>query len=198
MEKRINTSPFGTVPVVVFQRLHVDTGEAISLHAIILESAADARGKADWIASQPDFALLGMTDATFASAARQHEQATPGARTEYGKRLDGILARVASRLGDKPVVLYSAYRTRDDLPIDNLDEIAIHGKVQFHAEHDPFWGHGNHYTSAIIDSPTWLDVAVLGNQMIKTTRDFHHQFLEGVRVVNECNGVKHAKFLMGS
>ena len=86
-------------------------------------------------------------------------------RTEYGKRIDEIHARIGARLDEKPIVYYSAYRSdAEDLPIDNLDEIAIPGKVQFHAEHDPYWGEGKPYTSPVIDSPTWLDVAVLADQ----------------------------------
>jgi hypothetical protein len=66
MTRCIEASPFGTVPVVVFHRLHVDTKEPISLHTIIFESAADAREKAEWISRQNHLALVGATDATFA------------------------------------------------------------------------------------------------------------------------------------
>ena len=66
MTKEITTSPFETLPVVVFQRLHVDTKEPISLHAIIFQCADDAREKANWIRAQNHLALVGATDATFA------------------------------------------------------------------------------------------------------------------------------------
>ena len=68
MTKRIATSIFGSVPVVVFQRLHVDTNEPISLHSIIFESTLGARQKANWIDRQPHLSLVGMTDATFAES----------------------------------------------------------------------------------------------------------------------------------
>ena len=123
----------------------------------------------------------------------------PTTRTEYVKRLDQIRAKIAARLGERPVVIYSAYQSEsDDLPIDNLDQIAIHGNVQFHAEHDPCWGEGKPYTSPAVNSPTWLDVSVLADEMIKTTGDYHHQFLESVFVIDERDGVKIARFSMGS
>ena len=123
----------------------------------------------------------------------------PTTRTEYGKRLDQIHARIAERLGKKPSVFYSAYKSEsDDLPIDNLDDIAIDGSVQFHASGDDYWGSGKPYTSRVVDSPTWLDVSVLANEMMNTTGDYHHQFLEAVRVIGEKDGTTLAKFSMGS
>ena len=65
MTKEITTSAFGTVPVVIFQRLHVDTKEPISLHTIIFADTAEARDKAMWISRQSHLSLVGTTDATF-------------------------------------------------------------------------------------------------------------------------------------
>ncbi len=119
--------------------------------------------------------------------------------TEYGRRLQAIHERIEERVGAKPVVFYSAYETdADGYPIDNLDEVAIRGRVRFRADHDPYWGSGRDYVSPFVDSPTWLDVAVLANTMILTTGDRHHCFLERVRIVMECNGFKLARFSMGS
>lgn len=120
-------------------------------------------------------------------------------RDEYGNRLDAMHARISVRLGEKPVVFYSAYNTDErGLPIDNLDQIPIKGEIQFRAKHNPFWGSGHSYQSPVVHSPNWLEIAVLANEMIKTTCDFHHQFLEGVNVVAQCGEVKAAEFLMGS
>ena len=201
MTKAIVTSAFGTVPVVAFYRLHVETHEPISFHSIVFQDAGAAKAKASWIESQSHLKLIGITDATFADESLP-TTATPVVetpRTEYGIRLDHIHSRIAARLGEKPVVFYAAYESDEgDLPIDNLDEIAIEGKVKFRAEHDPDSGEGDEYTSPVLDSPTWLDVAVLANQMIKTTGDYHHQFLESVCVLRERDGIKIAGFSMGS
>ncbi len=199
MTKSIVTSGFGTVPVVAFYRLHVETKDPISFHAIVFQTVGAAQAKASWIEGQSHLELIGITDATFADESlrrpeNRHRQTT---RTEYGDRLDQVHAKIAARLGEKPVVFYSAYKSDDrDLPIDNLDEIAIEGRVKFRVEHDS--GEGDAYVSPVVDSPTWLDVAVLANEMIKTTGDNHHQFLENVCVLRESGGVKIARFSMGS
>ncbi len=82
--------------------------------------------------------------------------------------------------------------------MDNLDEIAVEGSVQFFAEHDPLFGEGTAYTSPIVNSPTWLEVAALAHEMIKTTGDLHHQLLEGVSVVGKTGDLKQMRFVMGS
>lgn len=120
-------------------------------------------------------------------------------RNQYGQRLNAIHARIAERLGEEPVVFYSAYRTDErGLPIDNLDEVPIDGEILFRAQHDPFWGSGRSYQSPVVSSPTWLEIATLANDMIKTTGDYHHHFLEAVKVVLTCGDVKTAEFIMGS
>jgi hypothetical protein len=62
----LTPGPFGTLPVVVFHRVHVDTKEPISLHAIVFESAEEARAKVEWISRQSHLALVGATDAAVA------------------------------------------------------------------------------------------------------------------------------------
>ena len=74
---------------------------------------------------------------------------------------------------------YSAFSEEDDVPVDNLDEIAIEGKVQFIQEQN--YGEGERYVSPVVENPTWLQVAVLANEMINTTGDTHHVFLEGIK-----------------
>ncbi len=65
MTKTIATSVFGSVPVVAFHRLHVETQEPISFHTIIFQRADEARAKATWIEGQSHLSLVGITDATF-------------------------------------------------------------------------------------------------------------------------------------
>lgn len=84
-------------------------------------------------------------------------------------------------------ISYSAYRTdKKGIPIDNLDEIAVRGRVRFHQKYEPFWdrhdggGNGQDYMSPYIKNPTWLDVAKFANEMIKVTGDQSHVFLEGI------------------
>jgi hypothetical protein len=110
---------------------------------------------------------------------------------------DAVLAS-----GQKIVcVCYSAYDLDDDdEPIDNLDEIAAKGKVILVGFADDYWG-GNEskdYRSEVLENPTWLQVAVCANAMIKTTKDTHHCFLEGLEKHSEEDNVTVYEMSMGS
>jgi hypothetical protein len=103
--------------------------------------------------------------------------------------------------GQKPYVIYSAYQCDEDgIPIDNLDEIAIEGNCVFVETGDTFYGDGSSYESDVFYNPTWLDIAVLANEMIKTTQDMHHVFLEGIIHTDKEQeaGRKIVRFCMGS
>ena len=58
------------------------------------------------------------------------------------------------------------------------------------------------YLSYVLESPTWLQVAVLASQAVRTTGDFHHAFLEGVApapaAVLTAPGVRVYRLLLGS
>jgi hypothetical protein len=118
---------------------------------------------------------------------------------EFHAITDAMNARVAAALpeGAKLNVEYSAWPGGDG-PVDNLDEVAFEGRCRFVTEHDPFWGPGRSYKSDVLDSPTWLQVAVLANAMISTTGDKHHCFLEDVSVVGRDRDVAMLSFAMGS
>ena len=79
-----------------------------------------------------------------------------------------------------------------------LDEVAVKGKVSFYCNGDFDWGDeeedGENYVGPVLTDPTWMDVARCADQMIKTTGDYHHSFLEGISKVKDGK----ATFLMGS
>jgi hypothetical protein len=100
--------------------------------------------------------------------------------------------KIEAALNGKPrLVHYSAYEDDvNDMPIDNLDEIAAHGACQF-----------KHFTgklSDIVINPTWLQVAIFANESIEASGDYHHVFLEQIRFVGEKNHVKRYEVYMGS
>jgi hypothetical protein len=108
--------------------------------------------------------------------------------------------RVEEAITGKTFVSYSAYDSDErDVPIDNLDEVAIEGDAVL-------WGDGytdKRYRSKVVKNPTWLALCVLANAMIKRTGDHHHVFLEGVHLDEEAtakrhDGVKIYRFSMGS
>jgi len=109
-------------------------------------------------------------------------------------------------------VSYSAY---DDTYTDNLDEVAVEGRVQFVEEVDipneigmvmgnvPYDTREN-YTSPVMENPTWLEVALLANDMINATGDNHHIYLEAIYLdkdkftLDDKSFVKIYRFAMGS
>jgi len=97
-------------------------------------------------------------------------------------------------------VIYSAGDTDDrDMPIDNLNEVPHKGTFIVIGEYDEFWdgrgigligdpieeSRGCEYRSELITDPTWLQLAVLANESIFTTNDFHHAFFENVNLVGD-------------
>jgi len=142
-------------------------------------------------------------------------KATDDAETEAEdaarqERINSIHAKVQAALGacgmlreeDEFFVYYAAYRTVDDLPVDNLDEVAVDGQVRFVMDADSFYGGSTSkaYRSAVVESPTWLQVCCMAEAMIYKTRDTHHVFLEGI---DKCKlqpdeGVIYYEFAMGS
>ncbi len=98
-------------------------------------------------------------------------------------------------------VIYSAYPTLDnDVPINNLHEVAAKGRVQLVHLKNPYWGgpESKSYRSEVLKNPTWLEVCVHANRMIEATGDYHHVFLEGLEYVATENKVKIYHFSMGS
>ena len=98
-------------------------------------------------------------------------------------------------------VIYSAYKTdKDDVPINNLNEIAATGKVVLIAPRNEFYGgkDSRSYKSPVLENPTWLQVCVYANEMITTTKDKHHVFLEGLDYKKKEGDVKVFEFCMGS
>lgn len=106
--------------------------------------------------------------------------------------------------GEKMHVYYSVYKTSKTtgLPLNNLNTIAVRGKVIITESREEFWGgkESESYQSDVLENPTWLDIAVAANAMIITVRDFHHIFIEGVyaRKGKKINGIKVYSFAMGS
>jgi hypothetical protein len=111
--------------------------------------------------------------------------------------------RVNDYVGKDNHVHYSANpRDDDDIPVDNLDEVAVDGKVIFVAEGDEFYGgdESSDYQSPVLENPTWLELCKHFNDQIKTTGDYHHIFFEGVYKTkkNPIEGVPVYRFATGS
>ena len=83
-------------------------------------------------------------------------------------------------------VLYSVYEVEGkNAYTNNLDEVAVEGRLIIKTEHQEFFGglgasYRRDYESEILENPTWLDICLCANDMINRTGDNHHVFLEGL------------------
>jgi DICT domain-containing protein len=116
----------------------------------------------------------------------------------WGDAWDKIEDRVAAVINGEKLVIYSAYEDDENgNPADNLDKIAAEGKVVLICKAD--WSDkGKDYRSEVLENPTWMQVAICANEMIKITNDYHHVFLERISYVKKEDGVNIYELQMGS
>ena len=93
---------------------------------------------------------------------------------------------------------------------NNLEEVAIVGRVKFYREYETFFGNKPmakrvDYMSEVFENPTWLQVTLLANDMINSSGDNHHIFLEAIRedtsgkfAIDKKSFIKIYNFSMGS
>lgn len=118
--------------------------------------------------------------------------------------IDAAVEAACMAAGSKRVhVEYAAYNTdEEDCPINNLDAIAVPGPCVLMAERNEYWGGepSKAFYSPLLHDPTWLQVCVYANQMIRRTRDRHHVYLESLELVKLTydDGVPRYRFVMGS
>ena len=113
---------------------------------------------------------------------------------------DTIDAAIAASGREEKPLIYSAYDDdENEMPINNLNEVAFKGTFTVIYAHSNFWDGrgigllgvpaeeqgggepcGRPYRSEEVTDPTWLTLAVLANEAILTTNDLHHVFLESV------------------
>lgn len=97
-----------------------------------------------------------------------------------------LIDRLKQKTKKKILVKYSNYNTdKNNIPINNLDDIAVKGSVKFYQKKDKLYGENSKdFESKIIKNPTWFDIILLANDMIHTTKDNHHIYLEGIKKKN--------------
>jgi len=123
--------------------------------------------------------------------------ATAEENAKYDARLGAMAARIAQAVAGQPLVKFTAYELdADDLPRDNLDEIAFSGRCKF-VQPAGLWRQ-KAYESDVVLNPTWLDIAKLANDMISVTGDDHHVYLEGIGHVRDEADITVLGFVMGS
>jgi hypothetical protein len=111
---------------------------------------------------------------------------------------DAIQDRVRDRVGPKCVVFFAAYGLdADQLPIANLDVVPITGKVVIRGSRIHGIQRSADYESPIMESPSWLDLCVIANDQIATTRDRIHRYLEHIEIVELEDDTQIASFRFG-
>lgn len=150
---------------------------------------------------------MGTAGAVLRTREEQHREMTLWADLQKTMlEMDDRVNRAVGRPDREAYVSYSAYGSDEQgRPIDNLDDVAVYGKVEFVAERDTSYGGeaSQPYRSPVLENPTWLDLCVLANAMMETTGDFHHVFLDGIDEDKERTGQRHDgvrvyRFSMGS
>ena len=110
------------------------------------------------------------------------------------RRIVRIRKRVLHEIAGECLIVYDAFPYNNKgLPVDNLDKIAVTGLTQVE---DEIW---NSYHGNMIESPTWLQLAVEANNMAVASDDNHHVYFENVEVMRTTKeGVKILSLDMGS
>jgi hypothetical protein len=119
----------------------------------------------------------------------------------YASASDAIQNRIKARVGRKCLVVFTAYKLdADKVPIDNLDDVPITGKVIIRGNRNRIHGGqtSKDYESSIMVGPTWLDLCVIANDQMATTRDRDHRYLEHVEVVGNMGNIQIATFCLGA
>lgn len=108
--------------------------------------------------------------------------------------------KIMSRLTKYEHVIYSAYEADEaGNPVDNLDKVCVHGKVQFKMIWtDPVTQFEE--LSPVINSPTWFQACEFADKQVERHKEMiNNVFLEDVTVQSKRNGdVKIVTFDMGS
>ncbi len=138
------------------------------------------------------------------------EEESAAASKAFSEAYNQMSAKIAAHLkkhfkSTKHLVSYSAYESVNEVPQDNLDQVAIKGPCILAAEPNPTWGgeSSKSFASPLLENPTWLELAGYANEMIRLTKDHHHVFFEGVDLDKKetnkrSDGVKVYQFVMGS
>lgn len=141
---------------------------------------------------------------TVAKAKTKSPKVSAKAQKEVDDRYDAAMQAIEDKViaacraaGHADVhVLYSCYPCdEDDVPVDNLDKVAVRGRVivgRPSADGDAA------YNSPVLLNPTWLQLCVQANASIEATGDYHHVFFEGLDPRKNLNGNKVRRLVMGS
>lgn len=112
-----------------------------------------------------------------------------------------IIGAVRASGSKKAIVVYKAYsEDSEKVPIDNLHEVAVKGKCRFANSRSVYLGKTTeqNYLSKVVIDPTWLQVAIMANEMLEKTKQTNRVCLEGIILVVKKYGINRLVFSMSS
>jgi hypothetical protein len=117
----------------------------------------------------------------------------------YAFACDAIQDRIKTRVGRKSFLVFSAYNfDGDKVPVDNLDDVPVIGKVLIRGSRTPKIPRSKDYESSIMESPCWLDLCAIANDQMTATRDRDHRYLEAIEVIENIDDIQIARFCLES
>ena len=94
----------------------------------------------------------------------------------FNEMLDYFNLILKNNIKGKVFVNYSAYKLdKNGVPINNIYDSPVNGRVRFYRKYDD-----NEYYSNYITNPTWLDICKIANESIIKLKDKDHIFLEDI------------------
>jgi hypothetical protein len=109
----------------------------------------------------------------------------------YASACDAIQNRVKHRIGRNCVVVFHAYKLNADrLPIDNLDEVPVSGKLLIRSGRRRRAAQSIEFESPVVENPSWLELCVIANNQLIATRDRKHRYLEQIDVVGSIDEIQ--------
>lgn len=122
-------------------------------------------------------------------------------RESYNSIQKKVIDAIKASGSKEAIVIYKAYsEDGEKLPVDNLQEIAVKGKCRFASSRNVYLGKTTEqdYVSKVVIDPTWLQVALLANEMLEKTKETKRICLEDILLVVKKYGIKRLVFSMGS
>ncbi|KAE9521648.1 hypothetical protein AGLY_017944 [Aphis glycines] len=77
----------------------------------------------------------------------------------------------------------------------NLHKIPIVGNIFIIDQGNDQFGNGNPYISKLLKSPTWLELCKIANDLIITTGDYTHHYLDDIKIVEDLGNIKMCEFI---
>lgn len=89
---------------------------------------------------------------------------------------------------------------RNDLEYTKRNVVAFEGRVRVVAHRDDFFGgdESRSFRSRVLENPTWGTLFKVFKSQVEKTRDYHHAFLEGARIVRREGDVQIVELQLGS